>query len=962
MNKKIIMENKQDWNNNELIQLVEKAWWTENLNEENWVEVMIEAVKYIIDKLILKEQKLSKLQEERLEKLLFFLEEIKAATDEYALFFEENKDEINSILSQKEHFNVLSNDLYNNYPLIKDYYDFINKELLKLLENLKNTSNFFKFDNFSKDDDDKNLVLELLKETEEKESPEEKLRLLEKDIDNLEKIIYKVHSNLDNFSNLLFTFAEKTKRLAHSINSSYIKNTNSTNSIYEHFFGASWYVSSAKNISFKYKESELLSYFFNSILNKIPENYTVSVSFKKDLLKLFSSDRFRLIENEVIITNEQIEILKSFHKLYSKLSKAYKNINDTISKKYESEEKRERFTFEINQEEEDKWYKILDVFKDKKAVFFETLDMLSKKDKSIYKIDKENDTVWSKKERKIKKEIFDILYSIYKDIIEFDDFDLEKNLSLNEEQNVLQFKIQNLTFKLENNKLKKKERKKIEAELEKLEQRNEKELFPKELNWENYILSEDFNRKIFKIIKLYDKLEELIEKEEQREKEISKEVSEDLDTFRHHYSIQTWWWFDTITGFKREEVIKPAKVVWSKAREIIDKIKLITKNAKKLKKIKSTFPWAKDTLEWNLIILWPWWGWKTALLKELSYEKDIITIEVNKSDILNTWLWQTEKNIDALWKISVKLHKQTGKEVFLFFDEMDSYFEWLGLSWGWWPDIQKEFQTRLDWLEDFEWVHFIGLSNVPHHIPIDIYRRMEHTYILDNLDLNDKIDLFYSRLENYPISDELSEFFANLRVRVENKYNTTQKLDKSDIVNNHVNDILDNWDLDDYFNINFKDRRLALKLFIDNLWLNKTWRSILYKLFQTTPKILYQVTEKIFKNYINDLSNKQIKKLNKKIDKLAKKNNKEKLKISFEEIIGKQITMQDLSIALDDVFSNKSVDAEIKWNMKFFSVADAMLESISSSAFDWFEDIDDTYSDEETEKNKNRRTITIIEH
>jgi len=940
----------------ELIEMVEKLWWTEQINKENWTAALIEAVKYLIDRLILKDQKISEDQEKRLNKLISFLSEIKIATQEYAKFFESNKEQIKSIVERKKDITVLSEDLYHEYSIISWFYDYIDKELINILETLKNTSKFFVFSNFSSDDEDKNLVLDLIKETEEKEKPEEKLKLLEKEIADLEKIVFSINKDLDKFSNLIFVFKETIKQLNIQIENNYKKTKNNI-SWFESYLNYSKN-SNLSKVYFEYKDSELLTHFFWIILNKIPENYNLSQTFKKDLIRLFTSKKIELIENDILITPDQVDIIKSIHSLYSELSNAYKKISDTIGKKYEKEEKKQRFRFEKNEENELKWYQILDVFKDKRASFFETLDLISRKDKNIFDIEKEYETLWTKKERKIKKDIFDLLYSIYEDIHNNEWFDLEKNLKNISSTSLNQIKIQNLTFKLENSKLKNKERKKLEKELENLISKFEWNIFEEEnIDWENFVSSKVFNQKIYKLITLAKKFQELREKEEKINNELKKEKNKQQDRFRHHYSISSWWDFDTIDWFSKENVEKPAKVVWATARIIIDKIKYIAKNAEKFKKIKTTFPWAKDTLEWNLIVLWPWWGWKTALLKELSYQKNLITIEVNKSDILSTWLWQTEKNIDKLWKEAVKLHKQTGKEVFLFFDEMDSYFKWLWLT-GWGPDIQKELQTRLDWLEDFEWVHFIWLSNVPHKIPIDIYRRMEQTYVLSDLDLQDKIDLFYSRLSNFPISNDLTEFLAILKEVISNNENTIQKLQKSNIVEDHVCKLLDDNKIDDIYKIDYDDRELELKLFVDNLWLNRQQSQILLKLFSTTPKILYQVTERVFKNYIANISKKQAKKLDKMIDKMNKKKifDEENIKASFVEILKIEINLDDFKIALEQVFKNKSVESEIKWNTKFFKVADRMLNAITSNAFDWFDDDNDDI------KHNNNKTITIIQN
>jgi hypothetical protein len=106
---------------------------------------------------------------------------------------------------------------------------------------------------------------------------------------------------------------------------------------------------------------------------------------------------------------------------------------------------------------------------------------------------------------------------------------------------------------------------------------------------------------------------------------------------------------------------------------------------------------------------------------------------------------------------------------------------------------------------------------VPHKIPIDIYRRMEQTYVLSDLDLQDKIDLFYSRLSNFPISNDLTEFLAILKEVISNNENTIQKLQKSNIVEDHVCKLLDDNKIDDIYKIDYDDRELELKLFVDNL-------------------------------------------------------------------------------------------------------------------------------------------------
>jgi hypothetical protein len=68
--------------------------------------------------------------------------------------------------------------------------------------------------------------LDLIKETEEKEKPEEKLKLLEKEIADLEKIVFSINKDLDKFSNLIFVFKETIKQLNIQIENNYKKTKN----------------------------------------------------------------------------------------------------------------------------------------------------------------------------------------------------------------------------------------------------------------------------------------------------------------------------------------------------------------------------------------------------------------------------------------------------------------------------------------------------------------------------------------------------------------------------------------------------------------------------------------------------------------------------------------------------------------------------------------------------------------
>lgn len=907
---------------------VGELWWVEKINKENTTEALTSVIKHIIDKVLLQEQTLSKHDQNKLKKLLWLLNDIKDITTEYSTFFDENSLEIDKIISNREDISVLSKQLTYNYDLISWLYDYLDKNFIDLIDSLKSTKSFFKLSNFWEDWDNKfDLLLDALDKTT---TPEEKLSTLESDLRDLEWIVQTLSRDIYSYSKIMETFIGKIKVVSKSINDSYIWTIDS-------FFGeySTW------NVSFEYKDSEILPFFLDNLIDKIPNKLTYANSFKKDLLTLFNSEKFDLIMWDEFVKPEQIQLFKDLHSFYKKVSKKYKKVSDTIDKIYEKTEQK-RFEFD-KVEDDNKWYKILDIFKDWENRFLEDIDKVARKDRKIYKIDKDKDTVWTEKSQKIKKKLFDEImkiHSLVNNLNKTSTFKLEDYIDKIDSISLDKLKAQEITIQLQSEKLKQKKRAKLEEELAKIkEEENIDTVF---ISWENlwidYVLSEEFNKIILNIIWYKKEFDDLLDKERGKTRE---RLSEDKEAkFTHHYKIESEWQHWGISWFKKHNVNKPAKVVGKTAREVIDKIKQIAKNSKKLRTINQAFPWYENTLEGNLIVLWPWGGGKTALLNELSYEKGIITIEANKSDIISVWYWETEKNIDKLWQKAVELHKETWKEVFIFLDEFDNYFKWTWLScWGW-PDIQKEFQTRLDWLEAFEWVHIVWLSNVPHKIPIDIYRRMEKTYVLEELELSDKVELFYSRLDNFPLSEDLNKFMTSLTSLVPEDKNTVEKLKSSYITVDLISELIENWDLDAVAKVKHDDLDVIIKYFATKLWFNEEESKIFEKLFQTTPKILYQATERVYKNYINWLDKKQIKDLTKSLKEINKQKviKKEDMSKAFLDVIGKSITMQDFRLALEEVFSNASTKAEIKWNSKFFTLADKMLNAISSNAFDWFDD------------------------
>ena len=110
-------------------------------------------------------------------------------------------------------------------------------------------------------------------------------------------------------------------------------------------------------------------------------------------------------------------------------------------------------------------------------------------------------------------------------------------------------------------------------------------------------------------------------------------------------------------------------------------------------------------------------------------------------------------------------------------------------------------------------------------------------------------------------------------------------------------------------------------------------RENIQRMYMITPKILWQVTERVFKNYIGRFSTSDLTKLEKQLSKLKDKTNGKKVHKIFSQFEN-TITLEHFFEAMNDVFSNASTQSEISGNIKFYKNVSQMMNMISSSVFD----------------------------
>ncbi len=211
-------------------------------------------------------------------------------------------------------------------------------------------------------------------------------------------------------------------------------------------------------------------------------------------------------------------------------------------------------------------------------------------------------------------------------------------------------------------------------------------------------------------------------------------------------------------------VKKPAPIIG--IDEIAQKVLALIDTNKAKQQLLSRYPWMQNSLQGNMIILWPYGTGKTWLIRELAYHEDIATISVSGSDFLSMRYGVAEKNVKALFQQAELLHKKIGKKVFILFDEFDSFFGQNDHASSWYSDkttknMKNELQIMLDGENPFEGVHFIWFSNSIEKIPMSIYRRSQRV-IFPELRMDQKKELIESRLWFFPRDDGLKNAISAL--------------------------------------------------------------------------------------------------------------------------------------------------------------------------------------------------------
>lgn len=157
----------------------------------------------------------------------------------------------------------------------------------------------------------------------------------------------------------------------------------------------------------------------------------------------------------------------------------------------------------------------------------------------------------------------------------------------------------------------------------------------------------------------------------------------------------------------------------------------------------------------NVLLIGPQGCGKTQVLRAVGAQDDSISIFAQGSDFLTSWLGEAQKNPKRLFEEAVKLQKESGRQVHILIDEIDSVLNnerdltQINLS--------LEFQQIMDGVVEYPRISVWGTTNSPERIPMPMIRRFAKVLIVGELDEGHRIKLLQFFLGFMPISDDYDD-------------------------------------------------------------------------------------------------------------------------------------------------------------------------------------------------------------
>jgi len=393
---------------------------------------------------------------------------------------------------------------------------------------------------------------------------------------------------------------------------------------------------------------------------------------------------------------------------------------------------------------------------------------------------------------------------------------------------------------------------------------------------------------------------------------------------------------DKIVGLKKQDIDKAPQSIWKSIDIVKAKIKHLVESGDEIWYIRELFEGVDNSLD-NILIIWPYGTWKTALIRELGYDDSIVTVGVQASDLASMWYGVTDQNPKLLFEFAAETHKETWKKVFIMIDEFDQMMNMSNSSqWNQSETIEKEMQIILDGVSAYKWVHLIGLTNEPRKVPAGIIRRMD-SVITERLTQAEKVELIYSKFKQFSFDDDLTTYLNNISIDIADIDSSEFEVELIEwYMQKKHKENQNKW----FWSLNEAEKRMLTLEFVTSGWLEtssidieqhsslrglkwlsnmpKSQEELLTRIFVSTPKILTSICQRSFDMMIKEKKSEiwtdKVRSINKKTSTYKT----EKWKINYLKKQWFIITLKHLQFASEDIFKNPTIKQQIKTNVDFY--------------------------------------------
>lgn len=160
----------------------------------------------------------------------------------------------------------------------------------------------------------------------------------------------------------------------------------------------------------------------------------------------------------------------------------------------------------------------------------------------------------------------------------------------------------------------------------------------------------------------------------------------------------------------------------------------------------------------NALLIGPQGSGKSEVLRAVGGDRQNIGIYAQPSDFLTCWKGEAEKNPKRLFEAALKLQKDSGKQVFILIDEVDTILNDDHARGGFGStNLTTEFQQLMDGILRYPNIAVWSATNHPERIPMPMIRRFSKVAVVGELNQADRVKLLKHFTGFVPISHEFPE-------------------------------------------------------------------------------------------------------------------------------------------------------------------------------------------------------------